>query len=78
MTPSSRALSSYYVSFCNHVLVLQFKRGQISYDQIKEEVMKDENILDKNQISFCFLAHSQVISLLADGAITYRQPENFC
>ena len=70
MTPSFRALSFYYVSFCNHVLVLQFKRGQISYDQIKGEVMKDENIMDKNQMFFCFLAHSQVISLLADWTIT--------
>ena len=72
MTPFFRALSFYYVNLCNHVSVLQFKRGEISYYQIKGEVMKDENILDKKQMFVSFLVRIQVISLLADGTITKR------
>ena len=78
MTPSFRALSFHYVNLCNHVLVLQFKRGEISYYQIKGEVMKDENILDKKQMLFGFLVCIQVIPLLADGTIAKTYPESFC
>ena len=72
MTLSFRGLSFHYVNLCNHLLVLQFKRGEISYYQIKAEVMKDENILDKKQMFVSFLVPSQVISLLADGTISKR------
>ena len=59
-------------------LVLQFKRGEISHDQIKGEAIKDDIILDKKQLFVSFIVRNQVISLLDDETITQREAENFC
>ena len=48
MTPSFRALGVCYVdSTTEFVSTIQFKRGEIPHDQIKGEVMRDDNISDK-------------------------------
>ena len=57
-------------------LVLELTK--ISRDQIKGEVMKDENILDKKQFFFGFLVRIQVMSLLEDGIITKREAKDIC
>lgn len=59
-------------------LVLQFKRGEISHNQIKGEAIKDDIILDKKQLFVGFIDRNQVISLLDDETITQREAENFC
>ena len=72
--------------FVQPSLVLQVKRGEISRDQTKGEVMKDDNILDKKLCWFvgflnfyCFLVRCEVISLLEENeTINKRQPETFC
>ena len=72
--------------FVQPSLVLQVKRGEISHDQTKGEVMKDDNILDKKLCWFvgflnfyCFLVRCEVISLLEENeTINKRQPETFC
>ena len=78
MTPSFRVLKLLLCKSVQPRLVLQFKRGEISHDQIKGEVTKDDNISDKKQICVGFLVRSEVISLLVDETITKRYPENFC
>ena len=72
MTPPFRALSFYYVNLCNHVWF--YNSREVRFHMIKS-FTKDENISDKKQM---FLVRSQVISLLVDGTITKRYPENCC
>ena len=52
--------------FAQPEVVMQYKRGEISYEEIKVEVMK-----------LYFLVRGQVNALLSDGTITEKQVQTF-
>ena len=58
-------------------IVRQYKRGEISYEEIKVEVMNTANILEIERLFVVFLVRGQVNALLLDGTVTERQVQNF-
>ena len=58
-------------------IVRKYKRGEISYEEIKVEVMNTANILENERLFVGFLVRGRVNALLSVGTVTERQVQNF-
>ena len=63
--------------FAQPEIVRQYKRREISYEEIKVENMNTANILENERLCVGFLVRGQVNALLSDGTVTERQVQNF-
>ena len=63
--------------FAQPEIVRKYKRGEISYEEIKVEVMNTANILENERLFVGFLVGGRVNALLSDGTVTERQVQNF-
>ena len=64
--------------FAQPEIVRQYKkRGEISYEEIKVEVMNTANVLENKRLFVGFLVRGQVNALLSDGTVTETQVQNF-
>ena len=63
--------------FAQPEIVRKYKRGEISYEEIKVEVMSTANILENERLFVGFLVRGQVNALLSDGTVTERQVQKF-
>ena len=63
--------------FAQPEIVRQYKRREISYEEIKVENMNTANILENERLCVGFLVRGQVNALLSDGTVTERQVQNY-
>ena len=63
--------------FASPELVRKFANGDITIIQIKEEILKDENILDTSKMFVGFLQCSKLNELLDEGDISEREFDVF-
>ena len=58
-------------------LVREYQRGEVSFDDIKNEVMNDDNILENERLFVGIFVRGKINTLFEDGTITERQVKNF-
>ena len=63
--------------FAQLEIVRQYKREEISYEEIKVEVINTTNMIENEQLFVSFLNRGQVNALLSDGTVTERQVQKF-
>ena len=58
-------------------LVRKYQRGEVSFDDIKNEVMNDDNILENERLFVGIFVRGKINTLFEDGTINARQVKNF-
>ena len=59
--------------FAKPDLVRKYQRGEVSFDDIKNEVMNDDNILENERLFVGIFVRGKINTLFEDGTTTERQ-----